>query len=120
MVAAHFSTESHRITSQLSIQGVENAVLGPNFYIPYKDRQNFAHGDGLLWTNNNPGPLDITFSTCITEFATQIQADWYGTGMVTISAYDASNVLLGSFSLASVSTSNADDSATLIGIAISS
>jgi hypothetical protein len=79
---------------------------------------NFAAGDALLWTNHNPGPLDIVFSSGIGAFATQIQSNFFGTGQALISAYDASSVLLGSFSVPSVSNSNGDNSATLLGVAI--
>lgn len=79
---------------------------------------NFAPGDALLYTNSNPGPLDIVFSSGIGAFATQIQSNFFGTGQALISAYDASSTLLGSFSVPSVSNSNGDNSATLLGVAI--
>jgi len=79
---------------------------------------NFAPGDALLWTNYNPGPLDIVFSGGVGAFATQIQSNYFGTGQALISAYDASSTLLGSFSVPSTSNSNGDDSTALVGVAI--
>lgn len=79
---------------------------------------NFAYGDDLLYSSN--GPLTIEFSSGITAFATQIQSNHFGTGTASIWAYDASDALLGTFSISSTSTSNGDNAAALIGIATDS
>ncbi|MBP7051263.1 MAG: hypothetical protein KBE65_09625 [Phycisphaerae bacterium] len=78
----------------------------------------FAEGDALLWTADNAGPLTIEFSSGITAFATQIQSDVWGSGTASISAYDASDALLGAFTIPSAADSYNDNSATLIGVAV--
>jgi hypothetical protein len=78
----------------------------------------FAEGDAILWTANNAGPLTIEFSSGLTAFATQIQSDYYGTGTASIWAYDATDNLLGTFTVPSVATGANDNSATLIGVAV--
>jgi hypothetical protein len=78
----------------------------------------FAEGEAVLWTADNPGPLTIEFSSGITAFATQIQSDVQGTGTASIWAYDASDTLLGTFTISSVFDSYNDDAATLIGVAV--
>ncbi len=80
----------------------------------------FANGDALLWTVYNAGPLTIEFSSGLTAFATQIQPNNFDTGTASISAYDASDTLLGTFTIASTSSDLGDNSAALIGVAIDS
>jgi hypothetical protein len=77
---------------------------------------NFATGDGLLWTQGPWGPMDFVFDSAIRGAGAQIQSDFYGSFLATISAYDASNNLLGSFNLAGNSTHFSDNSAIFIGI----
>jgi hypothetical protein len=80
----------------------------------------FAPGAELLWTRGANGPMSFLFNNAISGFGTQIQADYYGFFTGTISAYDPSNVLLGSFSFTGNSTSNGDNSARFVGILSSS
>jgi len=79
---------------------------------------NFTTGDALLWTQGNAGPLTIEFSGGVGAFATQIQADSYGTGTASIRAYDALDNLLGNYTISSVSSSDGNGSAALIGVAV--
>jgi hypothetical protein len=78
----------------------------------------FAEGDAVLWTAGNAGPLTIEFSSGITAFATQIQSEQYGEGTAWISAYDAFDTLLGTFSVPSTASGYNDNSAALIGVAV--
>lgn len=78
----------------------------------------FATDDTVLWTYENPGPLTIEFSSGLTAFATQIQSEVYGTSTASIWAYDAMDNLLGTFSVASESTSTPNNSAALVGVAV--
>jgi len=78
----------------------------------------FAEGDALLWTQSNGEPLIIEFSSGLDAFATQIQSNNWGTGTASIWAYDASNNLLGTFTIPSIAAVYGDDSATLLGVAI--
>jgi len=78
---------------------------------------NFAPGEELLWTTAAAGgPMDFVFNNPITGFGAQIQADFFGAFTASISAFDASNTLLGTFSVNGNSTSSSDDSAIFIGI----
>ncbi len=77
---------------------------------------NFAPGDHLLFTNGFNGPIDITFSQPVNGAGVQIQYSLFGPFTATINVYDASNNLIGSFSLAGNSTSNADNSAIFLGV----
>lgn len=76
---------------------------------------NFASGDALLWSTGH-GPATLTFGTNVSAAGFQIQDDYFGAFTATISAYDSSNNLLGTFNEAGVSTSNSDNSAIFIGI----
>lgn len=76
----------------------------------------FAPGDALLWTRNVAGDLILDFSVNIWGGGAQIQRDAFGAFTGTLSAYDSGLNLLGSFSLAGNSTSNADNSAMFMGI----
>lgn len=78
----------------------------------------FAPGDALLWTTNNAGPLTLEFSVGITAVATQIQSNFWGTGTASIWAYDASDTLLGTFTIPSTAGGTSDNTATLIGVAV--
>ncbi|MEN6333764.1 MAG: PEP-CTERM sorting domain-containing protein [Phycisphaerales bacterium] len=90
------------------------------FFMKYKQGSswsgNFATGDDLLYASE--GPLTIEFSGGLTAFATQIECNYYGSGTATIWAYDASDTLLGTFTVPSTSTSAGDNSAALLGIAV--
>lgn len=77
---------------------------------------NFANGDQLLWTQGTNGPMSLIFSSAISAFGTQIQQDQYGPFVATISAYDAANVLLGTYLVNGTSNGNGDNSAIFLGI----
>ncbi len=77
---------------------------------------NFAPGDHVLWTRDEVGPLVIVFDSPVLGAGAQIQRDAYGNFTGAISAYDAGNNLLGSFSLAGVSSGNGDNSAIFLGV----
>ncbi|HNS21641.1 MAG TPA: hypothetical protein PKH24_14140 [Sedimentisphaerales bacterium] len=80
----------------------------------------FTNGEAVLWTNYNPGPLTIEFSSGITAFATQIQSNCFEDGYALISAYDAFDTLLGTVvrvpSIISDDNTFGDGSAVLIGV----
>ena len=81
---------------------------------------NFVPGDALLWNQGNyqQTGIDMSFSfaTPISGFGEFIQADYFGGFTGTISAYDSSDNLLGTFSEAGNSTSAGDGSAIFLGI----
>lgn len=79
---------------------------------------NFHPGDNLLWTNESNGPITITFANPVFGALTQIQGNSSFGNFFTanLTAYDVSNNSLGTFSLAGLSTSNADNSAIFIGV----
>ncbi len=77
---------------------------------------NFAPGDAVLWTNNNPGPLQLNFSQAIRGFGTQIQQDSFGSFTAVIEAFNSSGTSLGSFTLPGDSTSAGNNSAIFIGV----
>jgi hypothetical protein len=78
---------------------------------------NFGPGEKLLWTFLGNGPMTFQFSSPIGGFGSQIQQDQAGAFIATISAFDASGVLLGSFVEPGNSyRSNGDDTAIFLGI----
>jgi hypothetical protein len=77
---------------------------------------NFASGDHLLYTNDNPGPMVILFDTPVNGAGAQIQAETFGSFTATINVYDASNTLIGSFNLAGNSTNAGNNSAIFLGV----
>jgi len=81
---------------------------------------NFGNGEALLWTGAGLGPMTFLFSGDITGFGAQVQSDAFGPFTADISAFDAGNNLLGSFTEAGMSTTGSDDSAIFIGILSSS
>jgi len=77
---------------------------------------NFTPGDNLLSTNSTGGPITITFTNPVHGALTQIQRNAFGDFTANLTAYDVSNNSLGTFNLAGLSTSNADNSAIFIGV----
>lgn len=87
---------------------------------------NFADGDAVLFTGlqlgpppavGNPGPLTLTFPEPVFGVGTQVAAG--GTTesyAVTISAFDSSDQLLGSFDTTGSSSEALDDSAVFVGV----
>ncbi len=75
---------------------------------------NFAPGDALLWTFG-VGSLTISFDVPVFGAGAQIM-DGYGNFVGQIRAFDASNNLLGSFTLNGVSTAVMDNSAIFLGV----
>ena len=81
---------------------------------------NFGEGERVLYSDGSNAPMTFEFTDGIAGFGAQIQANWWGDFTAVISAYDASDVLLGTYSRLGVSTGNGDDSAIFIGILSSS
>jgi hypothetical protein len=77
---------------------------------------NFTPGDNLLSTNSTGGPITITFTNPVHGALTQIQRNAFGDFTANLTAYGVNNNTLGTFSLAGLSTSNADNSAIFIGV----
>lgn len=81
---------------------------------------NFAPGDQVL-TNEHSGPDTISFNTSVSAVGFQIQDVFGGNFTATLSAYDSSNNLLGSFNENGLSTIGAgDNSAIFLGVKDSS
>lgn len=81
---------------------------------------NFGGGAQLLWTAGGNGPMSLLFNNAISAFGTQIQADFYGSFTAYISAYDAGNNLLGSFSANGNSNGAGNNSALFVGVSSTS
>jgi len=82
---------------------------------------NFAPGDAVLWTqnsSNNTNPISIfDFNgSGVSAVGTQIQADFFGTFVARIEAFDVNNNSLGFFTVNGNSTSDGDNSAIFIGV----
>lgn len=77
---------------------------------------NFAPNNALLWTQGNPGPLQLTFSQAVRGVGTQIQANLYGSFTTVIEAFNSGGISLGSFTLPGNSTGSGDNSAIFIGV----
>lgn len=113
VISNHFSTSSNgglAITGSIPIGNFE------------RDNQsslwsgNFAPGDALIFTNFNSGPFSLSFANPIFGVGAQIMQDHYGVFNGVISAFDNSNVLLGSFSLEGESNGLVDNSAIFLGL----
>lgn len=76
---------------------------------------NFAPNDFVLSTYGN-GPITMSFANPVFGAGAQIQTDFYGSFTFTLTAYDGSDNVLGSFTSVSNSTANADNSAIFIGV----
>jgi hypothetical protein len=86
---------------------------------------NFAAGDFVLFTGllpgqfpgpGNSGPLTLTFETPVTGAGTQIAVDDTLQFVASVSAFDAQNKLLGSFSAPGSSSLALDNSALFLGV----
>ena len=106
--------------SQASASGTFQILkqsLTPNTWSPGTGwNGNFVPGDNVLSTNSTGGSITITFANPVHGALTQIQRNAFGDFTAILTAYDVSNDTLGNFSLAGLSTSNADNSAIFIGV----
>ncbi len=80
---------------------------------------NFTPGDAVYWSQSAPD-LELDFATPVAGVGAQLQAlgpgNSYGPFTGQIDVYDASNNLLGTFTLAGSSNGNADGSAIFLGV----
>jgi hypothetical protein len=76
---------------------------------------NFTVGDNVLY-NNAFGAISVSSTTSFAKIGAQIQSLTFGTFVARISAYDAQQNLLATFTEAGVSNSNKDGSAIFIGV----
>ena len=80
---------------------------------------NFTPGDAVYWNMSAPS-LELDFATPVAGAGAQLQGLLSGTGYGAftgqIDVYDASNALLGTFTLAGNSNGNADGSAIFLGV----
>jgi hypothetical protein len=80
---------------------------------------NFTPGDAVYWSQSAPD-LELDFATPVAGVGAQLQAlgagNSFGPFTGQIDVYDASNNLLGSFTLAGDSNGNADGSAIFLGV----
>lgn len=131
----NFLPNSFSATSQggLGLQ-VDIPFAGPEFTPPLVFQTlppprgiptNFASGDFLLFTGfiqttfpaiGNPGPITITFDTPVQGAGTQIAVDDTEQFTTFISAFDESNMLLGTFQAAGTSSLKLDNSAIFLGV----
>ncbi len=104
------SASDNRITGSIPSNPFERRNQGNGW------NGNFASGDALLWTQNNPGPLQLVFSQAVRGVGTQIQVDSYSLFTAAIEAFNSSGTSLGRFTLAGSSTNAGDNSAIFIGV----
>ncbi|WP_044204208.1 PEP-CTERM sorting domain-containing protein [Coleofasciculus chthonoplastes] len=92
---------------------------------PHGIPTNFAPGDFILFTGlnpaifpspGNPGSLTITFDTPVKGAGTQIAVDDTFSFTAFVTAFDANDTLLGSFSVPGTSSIELDNSAAFLGI----
>ena len=108
--------------SQASASGTFQILkqsLTPNTLTGTGWNGNFTPGDNVLSTNSTGGPITITFTNPVHGALTQIQRNTFGDFTANLTAYSVNNNTyntLGNFSLAGLSTSNADNSAIFIGV----
>jgi hypothetical protein len=105
--------------SQASASGTFQILkqsLTPNTLTGTGWNGNFVPGDNVLSTNSTGGPITITFTNPVHGALTQIQRNAFGNFTANLTAYGVNNNTLGTFSLAGLSTSNADNSAIFIGV----
>jgi hypothetical protein len=76
----------------------------------------FAPGDAVLWTNANPGPLSLVFSTPVFGAGAQIEANYFGAFTARIEAFNASGTSLGYFDVDGTSAPAGDNSAIFVGV----
>ena len=80
---------------------------------------NFTPGDAVYWSMSAPD-LELDFATPVAGVGAQLQGllsgNSYGAFTGQIDVYDASNTLLGTFTLAGNSNGNADGSAIFLGV----
>jgi hypothetical protein len=98
-------TIADSLNSQMQIRQQGNSWAG-----------NFTQGDYVLLDETSGGLLSISFNTPVSAAGANIQANLYGSFNASISAYDSSNNLLGSFTESGNSTSS---SAIFLGVSSS-
>ena len=76
----------------------------------------FAPGDPLFFTGAVDEPLQLRFSSDVSEVGAQIQPFFSGGFTGNIIAYDVTENVIGTFSVTGTSTTTGDNSATFIGI----
>ncbi len=77
---------------------------------------NFTPGDHLIWNEGNQGVIRLVFNTPVSDPGANIQADFFGSFLGTITAYDLSFNVLGTSTLPGVSNSAGDGSAIFLGL----
>ncbi len=79
----------------------------------------FAPGDPLIISRvNTPGALELLFSSDVTEVGTQFQTfpDTSGAFTASLSAFDAGNNLIGSYTAPGANTNSQNNSAVFLGL----
>lgn len=105
----------------LSNNGLSAAVSQENGALERRDQPggwsgNFANGDALIWTQNAVGFLQIEFLNPVFGVGAQILRDTYGDFSATIEVFNSLNMSIGTFDMAGMSNTNADNSAIFIGM----
>ena len=103
-------------TGSIPSGSFERRDQGNNISNPGGWGGNFAPGDALLWTRNNPGPLQLNFSQTVRGIGAQIQQDAFGPFTAVIEAFNSGGTSLGSFTLPGSSTQTSNNSAIFIGV----
>jgi hypothetical protein len=101
-------TIADNLNSQMQIRQQGNSWAG-----------NFTQGDYVLWDETSGGLLSISFNTPISAAGANIMSNPYGNFDATISAYNSSNILLGSFTESGIANGNNDGSAIFLGVSSS-
>ena len=77
---------------------------------------NFTSGDHLIYNEGNENPITVNFATPVIGAGAQIQANFFGNFVATLSAYNSAGLLLGTETFNGDSTSANDGSAIFAGL----
>jgi hypothetical protein len=102
---------SNAIVSQAVVSNMEVRQQGSNGW-----GGNFAPNDFVLWTQGTNGPLTISFANPVFGAGAQIQSNYMGAFTANLTAFDASDNVLGTFDWVGNSNGNSDNSAIFIGV----
>lgn len=116
-----FSSVGQPFTINSTISGLSATVSEGGGSFGRRDQGNgwagsFAPGAQLLWTGNGNGPISLVFSSAISAFGTQVDADNGGAYFVTMTAYGAGNSVLGSFTSSGLQSGSNANTAQFIGV----
>ena len=110
-------TSSGGLGISASMPGTDNMALETRSCSPFSWCGNFAPGDRVLFTGDNPDTLRLTFGSSISGVGFQMQQNVLSPLFLgTLSAFESANNLLGFFAENGMSNANNDNSAISLGV----